>query len=302
MSSDATTTSLAGPSAVPAAGADKFSTLLAGASLLLLYVPTALRLQDQTWGKIEQSYGPVLLAACLWLAWQRRERLAALVSAPKVALGYTVLAFGLVLYALGRSQDILMFESVSSIPVIVAILLLTRGAKALRVMLLPLVLILFITPLPLGLVAALTAPLKSAVSAVAAWILSEAGLPVARTGVILMVGQYQLLVADACAGLTSIFTLEAIGLVYMGLRQSPSRRHDITLALFLVPIAFVANVIRVLVLVLVTYHLGDEAGQGFVHSAAGVLLFMVATALMMLTDKALTFMPWLRQRKGLSHG
>ena len=163
-------------------------------------------------------------------------------------------------------------------------------------MLLPLVLILFITPLPLGLVAALTAPLKSAVSAVAAWILSFAGLPVARTGVILMVGQYQLLVADACAGLTSIFTLEAIGLVYMGLRRSPSRQHDIALGVLLVPIAFLANVIRVLVLVLVTYYLGDEAGQGFVHSAAGFLLFMVATVLMMLADKALSFLPWLRSK------
>jgi exosortase B len=302
MSSDAETAiSLARPAGKMQSGADKVALMLGAASLLLLYVPTALRLQEQTWGKVEQSYGPVLLAACLWLAWQRRERLAALPAKPMVWPGYAFLAFGLLLYALGRSQDILMFESVSSISVVVAMLLLTRGVRAVRVMLLPLVLILFITPLPLGLVAALTAPLKSAVSAVAAWILSMAGLPVARTGVILMVGQYQLLVADACAGLTSIFTLEAIGLVYMGLRESPSRRHDIALGVLLVPIAFVANVIRVLVLVLVTYYLGDEAGQGFVHSAAGLLLFMVAAALMILTDKALNYVPWLQPRNA-RHG
>lgn len=262
---------------------------------MVLYIPTGLRLQEQTWGKIEQSYGPVLLAACLWLFWQRRTQLQAVWPAPSAGLGYGILAFALLLYTLGRSQDILSFESISALPMVAAILLLTRGPRAIRVMLLPMVLILFITPLPLGLVAALTAPLKSAVSAVAAAILAAFDYPVARTGVILMVGQYQMLVADACAGLTSMFTLEAIGLVYMGLRPSPSRRHDIALALLLVPVAFVANVIRVLILVLVTYYLGDEAGQGFVHGMAGIVLFMVATALMILVDKALSWVPWLRK-------
>ena len=57
------------------------------------------------------------------------------------------------------------------------------------------------------------------------------------------------------------------------------------LAVLLIPIAFVANIVRVMILVLVTYHLGDEAGQGFVHGFAGMVLFMVALALMLLTDR-----------------
>ncbi len=59
------------------------------------------------------------------------------------------------------------------------------------------------------------------------------------------------------------------------------------MALLLVPIAFVANIVRVMILVLVTYHFGDEAGQGFVHGFAGMVLFMVALALMLVTDKVL---------------
>jgi exosortase len=149
-----------------------------------------------------------------------------------------------------------------------------------------------VVPLPVEIVAQMTAPLKTGVSIVAADILSWAGYPVARTGVVLMVGPYQLLVADACAGLTSMFTLEAIGVVYMGLRNHLSKARNVTLGLLLVPISFVANVVRVLILVLVTYHFGDEAGQGFVHNAAGILLFMVATVLMLLTDKALDSVPW----------
>jgi exosortase/archaeosortase family protein len=45
--------------------------------------------------------------------------------------------------------------------------------------------------------------------------------------------------------------------------------------------------VRVMILVLVTYHFGDEAGQGFVHGFAGMVLFLVALVLMLITDKVL---------------
>jgi len=136
-------------------------------------------------------------------------------------------------------------------------------------------------------VAAITAPLKSAVSAVAAEILYQVGYPVARAGVLLSVGPYQLLVADACAGLTSMFTLEALGLLYMNLMKYTNVARNITLAILIIPIAFVANIVRVMILVLVTYHFGDAAGQGFIHSFAGMVLFMTGLTLILATDRVL---------------
>ncbi len=55
----------------------------------------------------------------------------------------------------------------------------------------------------------------------------------------------------------------------------------------LVPIAFCANIGRVMILVLVTYYYGDAAGQGFVHGFAGMVLFMIALMLMLALDKLL---------------
>ena len=63
--------------------------------------------------------------------------------------------------------------------------------------------------------------------------------------------------------------------------------RNIALAVLILPISFVANVIRVITLVLVTYYFGDEAGQGFVHDFAGILLFMVATVLTIGTDSVI---------------
>ena len=110
------------------------------------------------------------------------------------------------------------------------------------------------------------------------------GYPIGRAGVMLTVGQYQLFVADACAGLNTMFTLEALGLLYLNLMQIRSPLRYGLLATLLVPIAFSANVVRVIALVLITYYFGDEMAQGFIHGFAGMLLFGVALTLMLLVD------------------
>jgi exosortase B len=139
-------------------------------------------------------------------------------------------------------------------------------------------------PLPGAIVDALSQPMKMAVSYVAELVLSNVGYPISRTGVVLQIGQYQLLVADACAGLHTLFTLEALGLLYLNLVRHESVARNVTLATLIVPISFTANVIRVMVLTLITYHFGDEAGQGFLHGFAGMVLFMAALILIIATD------------------
>ena len=260
--------------------------------LVLLFGPAYAELARTVWATDEQGHGPIILAVSGWLLYTKRHDLAALPAAPLAWLGWPLLLFALLLYALGRSQDIIMFAIGSQIILLVALLLLFKGVQALKLVWFALFFMLFMVPLPEALVAALTAPLKSAVSAVASSLLYQAGYPVGRSGVIMTVGPYQLLVADACAGLNSMFTLEALGMLYMNLMRYTNPVRNIALALLLVPTAFVANIVRVMILVLVTYHFGDEAGQGFVHGFAGMVLFMVALGLMLVLDKFLgLFLP-----------
>ncbi len=266
---------------------DIVAALCVGLGLLALYLPSYWTLSHTVWPTDEQGHGPIILAVSLWLMFQKRHELAAAPSRPVLGLGGLLLGFGLLLYVFGRSQSILLFEVGSQIPVLIALVLLFKGGTALRLAWFPLFFLLFMVPLPEALVSAVTGPLKSAVSAVASSLLYAAGYPVGRAGVVLTVGQYQLLVADACAGLNSMFTLEALGLLYMNLMNYKSVARNITLAILLVPISFAANIIRVMILVLVTYHFGDEAGQGFIHGFAGMVLFMVALALMLMVDKPL---------------
>lgn len=249
------------------------------AGLLAMYVPTYAKLSDQIWSQDGQGHGPVILALVCWLVWQRLPQLADLPYKSNPVFASLLFVLGLVLYTFGRSQDFPEFEAMSQMFIFAALLLYFRGLAGLKFMWFPLFFLFFLVPLPSIVVATITGPLKAGVSYVAEVLMYHAGFPIGRSGVTLTIGQYKLLVADACAGMNSIFALEAIGVYYMSIMKYTNGLRNVLLAIFILPISFVSNVVRVIVLVLVTYYFGDEAGQGFVHGFAGILLFMVATML-----------------------
>ncbi|MBW8364913.1 MAG: exosortase B [Rhizobium sp.] len=261
--------------------------------LLVLYVPTYWMLAHGIWNSEEQAHGPIVLVVALFLIWQRRAVFSGdagvLPTRAEVATGWTLLVVGLLAYALGRSQDILLFEVGSQIPVILGALLITLGSRAARALWFALFFLVFMIPLPGFIVDAATGPLKQYISVIAEHVLYAAGYPIARSGVMLTVGPYQLLVADACSGLHSMFSLSAMGLLYLYLMQRTSITRNLIIMAAILPIAFAANVVRVMVLVLVTYHLGDEAGQGFLHGFAGIMLFVIGLLFLFVLDWLLGF-------------
>jgi len=269
--------------------------------LALLFGPTFHDLFTGAWIGEEQGHGPIIFFLALWLIWRKwPDVLAASVPPRAHWSGWAVLAVGLAIHLLGRSQNILMFEVAAILAVLAAVVLLKLGAKALRVLWFPFFFMLFMVPLPSELVAAVTMPMKMAVSWATEHLLFAAGYPISRSGVVLQIGQYQLLVADACAGLQTLLTLEALGLFYLNLMRHPSAFRNMALAILIVPISFTANVIRVIVLTLVTYYFGDAAGQGFLHGFAGMVLFVTALLLILALDSALQW--FIKRREGRGGG
>lgn len=267
------------------------------AGLLLLYVPTLYDLFRGTWMTEEQAHGPIILAMSLWLVWRQWDAMLAATEGRHGGIGgWLLLAVGALLYIVGRSQQVLSFELSSFILISAALLLIQRGARALKTLWFPFFFMLFLVPLPGEVVSMLTLPMKLAVSYVTEFLLYSLGYPIARTGVILQIGQYQLLVADACAGLQTLLTLEALGLLYLNVVRTNIGFRNVVLAILIIPISFTANVIRVLVLVLITYYFGDAAGQGFLHGFAGMVLFVSALSLILALD---TLLQWIAKKRSL---
>jgi len=262
--------------------------------LAVLYGPTVYGLANGLWQSQDQAHGPLILAVVLWLAWSGRSAFA-LPAQPRPLAGWLWLVPGLLLYAVGRSQDILILEIGSAIPVLVGSLLALFGWGPVRRLWFPLFFLIFLIPLPGFLVDAITGPLKQNASALAAQVLFVAGYPIARAGVVLHLGPYQLLVADACSGLHSIYSLAAVGLFYLHLMGYKNRLRLGLLVLAIVPIAFLANTLRVVTLALITFHMGDAAAQGYLHGLAGISLYLFALMLLLALDALLGLVPGLRE-------
>jgi exosortase B len=286
MTSAASTTFKGPPSAKPK---QAWWPIILG--LIALYAPSYYRVATTLWTTEDQAHGPLVLMVIIYLFWLQRDKIQpSTTDKTSPILGGLFFGLGLLSYIIGRSQDIIMLDLGSQIFLFIGILLLVRGASAVKSVWFPLFFIIFMIPLPSFIVDTVTQPMKIAVSYAAEQVLYWLDYPIARTGVILQIGEYQLLVADACAGMHTLISLEALGLLYLNLVKHPSAFRNITIAALIIPISFTANVTRVITLTLITYYLGDEAGQGFIHKFSGLLLFTVALLLIMGVDSAAQYL------------
>ena len=230
-----------------------------------------------------QGHEIAIVAVSVWLGFRKRAEIEALIPRPATWAGSLLFMVGLALYYLGRAYDVRV-ALLSLVLLAAGVMAYFIGFRALRAVWFALFFPLFAAPLPLDWVLTLTGPMKVAVSAVAADLLRTAGYDAARAGVVITIGQYQLLVTEACAGLQTMFVLEAMSLLYTNLMGHKSVLRNLLLVVCAIPVAFVANVVRVVVLALVTLHFGDAAGQGFLHGFAGLTLFAVALVLIIGLD------------------
>jgi exosortase B len=257
------------------------------ASVIAAYIPTYIKLTAGPWRTEQEGHGPLIIMAALWIAWQCRGRLKKTPISPTPISGWLVLSIGLVMMVLGRSQDVLLIEVLSEIPVISGCIILLAGWGVLRVFAFPIGFLVFSAPPPSFLMDAGTVPLKAFVSDLVTQVLYAAGYPIAQNGVMIMIGPYQLLVKDACAGMNSIFALSAIGIFYIYAVSAGSRIHNLILLLSILPITIAANFVRVLALVLLAYYGGIDAVEGAYHEVTGVALFVIAILLLFLLDACL---------------
>ncbi|MBA3896891.1 MAG: exosortase V [Sphingomonadaceae bacterium] len=244
--------------------------------LAAIVVPTFISLARQVWTSEDGIQGPIVLATGAWLIARDRAAIVAAARAGSLPLGLIALLFCLILWIVGRTFDFISVEVAGMMGALFTVAYMNVGADALRKLWFPVLYLLFLIPPPGSIVDRATAPLKEFVSWAATGILSHAGYPIVRQGVTLYVAQYQLLVEDACSGLRSLVSLVAISLFYIYLLHNASWRYALALMLWIVPIAIAANIVRIILLVLITYHWGDAAAQGFLHATAGMVMFVFA--------------------------
>jgi len=281
-------TSLVQARALPLRRVATLTNLILAVGCVVLVLPTMYEVATKTWTTEQGGHGPLVLATGIWAIWRELKGKDVEFGPGKSAIGFPLLALALGVFVLARITGILEIESFAMYGALISGAYLVFGGKLMRAIWFPLVYLAFALPPPDTVVTAVTQPIKIAISSWAVSVLHLLGYPVAGSGVAIQIGQYQLLVAAACAGLNSIMTLTALCLFYVYLKHRSNVAAFVVIAIAAIPVAVISNFVRVLVLVLITYYFGDAAAQGFVHDFAGLLMFAVALLTIFGVDQLFT--------------
>ncbi len=239
---------------------------------------------NQNFGKSDDVLLYAMIAAVLWI--ERNSIMASIRGEGIGHLGYgfAIFCFGLFIYVLGQLFPVMILEVWGLFIMASALVMALSPPEYLRsasfIGLSGTVLVV------LGRLAAetLSSGLAVNIASVTAVLLNFTLMPIAAHGVILYFGPYSAEVAHACSGMNSIFSLFALSLLY--LREGVQRKpwHIALLVALVIPIAVVTNTIRVIMLVLATWYIGETFAQGLFHDFAGIFVFVLALALFALID------------------
>ncbi|WP_430425439.1 exosortase V [Phenylobacterium sp.] len=261
-----------------------------------LAAPTLYRLGVQVWSRDIGAHGPIVLATGLWLVWRKLPSMSEEARPGHIALTTLGVLASLPIYVFGRAYDIISLEAAGLYGFAISLMHDRFGVRTMAKNWFPLFYLSLLLPLPGWIIDQFTAPLKLLVSVLSFGVVEPMGIPIVREGVTMTAGPYQLLVEDACSGLNSLIGLIAITLFYIYLLRNAGWRYSLFLLCLIVPVAILANVLRIVTLILLTYHFGDAVGQGFLHVTAGLFLFAVALVLMFAIDNVASRL--LRVRSG----
>lgn len=253
--------------------------------LILFLAPVLLGLGETFWATEQGAQGPLIIITGLWLISTEWEEAKLRTAPSNPLLIYAALTVLIPIYIISGWSRVYSVQGFSAALILISVLYAFVGAKVIKELWFPLIYLTFCVPPPGFLIEITTQSLKLWIARASTQFLSKAGLDVAYSGSAIFIDQYELSVADACAGLNSISTLLAIGLFYIFLFYRNHWRYALVLAMLVIPIAIFANLMRVVALVMSTHFFGNALTQGVFHNAAGLITFVITLLCLFAIDK-----------------
>ena len=227
------------------------------------------------------AHAPLVLIMLIYFAWRQRV---VFNSPPTVQIsfkGLLLLAAGAAARLYGEIHGYVVLQGLSLIPLLAGILWVLQGEQAWRAMRFPILMLLFVVPLPNAAIDAITQPLISLTSNLVVPLLSLFDIEVSRVGHLLTVNAlgtsefHEVLIAPECSGIRSLVSLLAISSMLAYLRGHHARR---AVLLFLITplLTLLGNVVRVITTIVLIVYVSPESAESFFHSASGIVLFVFA--------------------------
>ncbi len=265
-----------------------------GALTVLLFAPV-LRDMFKEYAKDESMghgfFVPVIVG---YMIWQRRPELERTPIRPHWA-GWALCVLGFALLLLGTFGAEFALMRGGLLLTVYGIVLATCGFPVFRLLVFPLLWLLFMIRIPQFIYGQITGPLQTLASQFAEVSLSMLGIPVLREGNVLELASQKLNVVEACSGIRSLLSLGFLSLIY-GYFFETKRWIRTVLFFSTIPIAIFANGLRVTITGVLS-EVNKEYAEGLFHLMEGWVIFMVALVALLALHQLLLGLARLGKRK-----
>jgi exosortase len=271
--------------------ADKLAAVALVLGALVLVYWSVLRGLVSAWSTDDNySHGFFIVPLALYFAWERRHAIAVAPVRPSM-VGLIVVAGSLFLLVAGLLGAELFLSRLSILGTIAGAILFLFGWPMLRLLFFPLAFMLLMIPLPAIIFNKIAFPLQLLASHVGEYTISSLDIPILREGNVLILANATLEVAEACSGIRSLVSLFTLGIVF---GYFVDRRFWVraVIALSAVPVAIVANGLRVASAGIAAYNFGSAGVEGLFHEFSGWVVFVLAFLMMFALQRLLQrFLP-----------
>jgi exosortase D (VPLPA-CTERM-specific) len=249
----------------------------------------------------EYSHGIIIPFVAAFLVWQRRDQIERM-PFPGSWAGLLLALVGAIVGFVGKMSALFTIQHYSVLITLYGVVLTLTGWRVFRLLWVPLLILIFMVPLPEFLYLNFSAQLQLLSSQIGVWFIRLLGISVYLEGNVIDLGVYRLQVAEACSGLRYLFPLMTIGFLIAYFFKTSFWKRAL-LFLSSIPITILMNSFRIGTIGVMVEHWGVSMAEGFVHEFQGWAVFMVSGALMMLEMMALARIgpgqkPW-REQFGL---
>jgi exosortase len=276
-------------------------------ALAFLYAGVLAKLGRDWWTDENYSHGLLVPFVIAFIVWTEFDELKKSAQKSSFRLGFLAILFALAMLLGGTLGAELFTQRISFVLMIAGIIVYFFGARILKFLVVPFLLLLLAIPIPQIIFNKIAFPLQIWASQAAVWGIRLFEVASVRKGNVIEIlpqGATQIIaleVVEACSGIRSLMTLVTLALIlaYFTREKSEDTRlpfyknfdfwRAVLLMLSAIPIAILTNAARVTATGVLTYYYGKRATEGAWHDAQGWLVYVVALVLLILVNFILRF-------------
>lgn len=252
--------------------------LLCVLALLIFMFYDGVSLMVKWWEREEYSHAYMLPFITLYLVWQKKDRLEQIPFQGSWA-GLLVVLAGITLFFAGDMATIYTVVQYAFIVVFAGLVLSFTGWRGFKMIWVPLLILLFMVPLPNFLFNNLSAQLQLISSQLGVWVIRLFGISVYLEGNVIDLGAFKLQVVEACSGLRYLFPLMTLGFIAAYFFKGAFWKRTI-IFLSSMPITVLMNSARIGVIGVTVDNWGPAMAEGFLHDFEGWVVFMACTGVL----------------------